>query len=386
MILEKFFSLILSALPISSPAAVENPESLSEKVERLEKKIEEISVLTAGETCGANTALARPILDACDPCDCRKNWFFTLSGIVWHAKVGGTEFAYSSTSPSLSLPLIGRTKKMDLEWDLGLQGGIGYQFHHGGWDAYLQFTAYSTNASKRTKAGSNSSLIPLRGYDRITEAFGSFVFCATAKSQFALNFRRAELELGRHFFLEEYLSFRPHIGVGGYLLHLDQTTRYYGGEPLGNLLGIFKNAVHIHDVSCFWGAGPEMGTDSKWHLGKFWSLVGDIAAGIYYGRFEVHHAEKFSLAFPKNVVYLKENFHSFTPGMRMKLGFEFDSYFNQDQNHFRMNFCYSCQYYWRANQMQRVSYPISDTSLAKFEQISADIGFHGFELSFRLDY
>ncbi len=385
MILQKFFTVLASVLS-GSTSDTNQSETLARKVDELERKIDEMSMVTTGETCGANTALARPILDTCDPCACHSNWFLSITPLLWHVKVGGTAFAYSDSAPDLSLPISGRIKQVDFEWDLGFEATLGYQFNYGGWDMLLQYCSYDTHASESTSVRGDNALIPLKGYEAITEQDGKFVFCQEAKSQFSLNYQSAQWQLGRHFYVEEHLSLRPHIGIAGYVLQLDQIARYYGGQPALENLGLQRNFVQIRDVSHYWGVGPQMGIDTKWHLGKYICIVSDMSSTIAYGRFSVDHGEKYSLGLPNHGVHLQENFHFFTPNCTMKFGLEYNTYINEDRNHLRLSVLYSLSYFLRVNQMQQVQYPIPNTSLAKFQSQSNDVGLHGLQMHFRLDF
>jgi len=290
---------------------------MDSRVSQLENQMQQVRTETAMGTYGAQTAIARPEVDG-------RGWFLTLDILYWHAKVGGTEYAYSDDSPAATLPIKGRTKHIDFKWDWGLRFGLGYNFAHDGWDAHLQYTWYDSSGSNSTRAGLNSSIVPLRGSSQIVATIvppgtinDEFLFCASAKSQFDFDFSALDLELGRAYFISGKLSFRPHWGLKTAWLDLEQTTRYTGGIPRQNsedngaLEGLSINTVHIKGECDFWGIGPRAGVDSKWHLGSGFSIFGDVAAALLFGFFDVDHNERWS-AVEDNRIHLHANRHAFS--------------------------------------------------------------------------
>ena len=119
-------SIAIASLVASSTAFA--GMDMDSRVTQLENQMQQVRTETAMGTYGAQTATARPEVDG-------RGWFLTLDVLYWHAKVGGTEFAYSDNDPSANLPIRGRTKDIDFEWDWGVRVGLGYNFAHDGWDA-----------------------------------------------------------------------------------------------------------------------------------------------------------------------------------------------------------------------------------------------------------
>ena len=100
---------------------------MDSRVTQLENQMQQVRTETAMGTYGAQTASARAEVDG-------YGWFFNFDVLYWHAKVGGTEFAYTDQDPRAQLPVKGRTKDIDFEWDWGIRVGLGYNFEHDGWD------------------------------------------------------------------------------------------------------------------------------------------------------------------------------------------------------------------------------------------------------------
>lgn len=373
-------SIAIASLMTSSVAFA--AMDMDSRVTQLENQMQQVRTETAMGTYGAQTATARAEVDG-------YGWFITADLLYWHAKVGGTEYAYTDQDPTASLPIRGRTKDIDFEWDWGFRVGLGYNFKHDSWEARLQYTWFDSNGSDSTRAGLNSSVIPLRGSSTIVNAGNSdqFLYATSAKSQYDFDYQALDLELGRAYFISGKLSFRPHWGLKTAWLDQEQITRYTGGSPTpnvqapGNTLGLQANTVHIKDDCDFWGIGPRVGVDSKWHLGYGFSVFGNVSAALLFGYFEVDHREKYS-AFVDNQIKLHANRHAFSPTAQFQLGLRYDVYVHNNKQHIGIGLGYEAQYWWRQNQMLK----IDDAAVLKYERYSEDVSMYGLTLDFKWDF
>ena len=373
-------SIAIASLVASSTAFA--GMDMDSRVTQLENQMQQVRTETAMGTYGAQTASARAEVDG-------YGWLFTFDVLYWHAKVGGTEFAYSDQDPRAQLPIRGRTKDIDFKWDWGLRVGLGYNFEHDGWDLRGQYTWYDTCGSANTRAGANSSIVPLRGSSTIvataTASSNRFLYCASAKAQYDFEYSAIDLELGRAYFISGKLSFRPHWGVKTAWIDQEQITRYTGGNidatNSPNTLGLQGNTVHIKDDCDFWGLGPRVGLDSKWHLGYGFSIFGNVSGALLFGHFDVEHRERYS-ANADNRIKLSANRHAFSPTAQMQLGLRFDKYIHDNTQHIGVGLGFEAQYWWRQNQMLK----IDDAQVLKYERYSEDISMHGLTLDIQWDF
>lgn len=260
----------------------------------------------------------------------------------------------------------------------------------------MQYTWFDTNGSDGTRAGVNSSIVPLKGSSQIVAttngAIGNvgdlFTFCDSAKSQYDLDYQALDLELGRAYFISSKLSFRPHWGLKTAWIDQEQITRYTGGNPVANpnvqgadLLGLGISTVHVKDDCDFWGIGPRAGVESKWHLGYGFSFFGNVAGALLFGFFDVDHRERWS-AIEDNTIRLHANRHAFSPTVQFQLGLRYDKYIHNNRQHVGIGLGFEGQYWWRQNQMLK----IDDAAVLKYERYSEDISFHGVTLDIRFDF
>jgi hypothetical protein len=353
---------------------------MDSRVTQLENQMQQVRTETAMGTYGANTATASPQIEG----DCY-GWFFTADVLYWHAKVGGTEFAYTDNDPVGALPIKGRVKHIDFEWDWGFRFGLGYNFDHDGWDIRAEYTYFDSNGSDSTSAGLNSTVIPLRGTSGIVATVANpayqFIFCGSAKSQYDFDYQSVDLELGRAYFVSRTLSFRPHWGLKSAWIDQQQITRYTGGTANDNNLGLGVNTVHVKDDCDFWGLGPRVGVDSKWYLGCGFSIFGNVAGALLFGHFDVNHKERYSLL-QDNRVKMSANRHAFSPNVQMQLGLRYDTYVHCGKQHIGVGLGYEANYWWRQNQMLK----IDDAQVLKYERYSEDVSMHGLTLDIKWDF
>lgn len=360
----KKVSLSVAALAVSAAAFAGS--DLDSRVRELEKEMKEVRTGNPSKTFGANTAPARPEVQGTD-------FFVSFDVFYWQAKVGGTEYCYSNGSSSGSMPEKGTVYDGNPEWDWGFRAGLGYNFEHGQWDVFANYTYFSTSQQTMKTGGANGSVMPLKG----GSAVFSYASAGKATSQFDLDFNRIDLELGRDFFVAEYLSFRPHFGLVTAWIDTKQTVNYSGGNTIG------YNYVRVKDKNDFWGIGPRAGVNSKWHLANGFSVFGTAAGALAYANIEVLHNENYSVNSTTNSIKLNGNLHRFAPMTQLQLGFAYDTYVAEDKQHISLSLGWDIQYWWNVNQSLTTVYPNLDTSHGPtYERASEDLSLQGVTLHF----
>ena len=144
--------------------------------------------------------------------------FITADFIWWKATQDGTEYAATGIqfySPPILFENVpkGEAKTVGEDWAPGFKIGLGLNLDHGGWDLYAQYTWLHAH---------NSNSISNRLYDRpgvIGQTFGVaneiFILGDRATGSWDLRFNVIDLELGRNFYLDQFMTMRPFIGLKG---------------------------------------------------------------------------------------------------------------------------------------------------------------------------
>ena len=385
----KFVSLIAFSLNISAIAFTD----LDDRLDTLEKEMQEISARNPQDTLGASFISARPEVEG--------NWFVTFDLTYWHTKLGGTEYAYTfhdfnaggAALPfgSPAFPLDGDVKDHDFGWDIGFKGGLGYKTPHDNWDVYARYTWYETEDTSSSFKSAPSGLISLTHYLPVVSSH--------VKSHLDVNYNNVELELARSFFVSSQVSFRPHFDVKSAWIDINNDISYTasGISPVfRTFAGLdFKTKERL----TFWGIGPRAGIDSKWHLGYGFHIFGDAAASILYGKFTTLQRDYLPPHFlPNNldgglIFKMRHKFHRYVPFAQMFLGLGWERYINNDKQHLGFKAGYEVQYYWRINQIHQpedvnignVVPPLASARI-QFEKQSEDLMFYGITGEARLDF
>lgn len=334
-------------------------ETNSSRIEVLEKEIE----ILKKELHSMLIKQARP---SANPGIMRDEWFVSMEPIYLYQRTNGTQFAYSNRSQAASLPLKGRTKDINFGWSWGFRAGCGKNITFDQWDLFAYFTLYRNHVSGSARSGQESILIPLRG-SVITQ-----LGVSSAKSNYSLDLYNIDLELGRHYYVSEKLSFRPFIGVKNAWIDQHQEIRYTGGA-------LNRNSAHVNDYCEYWGIGARTGVNSKWHLFDGWYLKGMLSGTVLYGFFDIEHKEKVT---PSQVdrVEIDDNKHRFVPMVQWHFGIGWGTYFNQKENYLDLGIAYEGMYWWRQNQMLKVY----EYSSLRYDNYSEDISVHGLAFKARL--
>ncbi|MCP5506204.1 MAG: MOMP family protein [Chlamydiales bacterium] len=345
-------------------------ETMEDRLDTLEKKMQEVSAKNPQETLGAAFSTSRPDTVG-------THWFGTLGVIYWHPKMGGTEYAYTNTSQNIIITLSrgqfreedtitvqrpnppnGDVKANDFGWDLGLKAGLGYKTAHDKWDIYARYTWFESNSTSSTRKDDPSLLVALKSL--------AALIASHAKSSVGIDYNNIDLELARSFFTSGRFSLRPHIDVKTTWLNLSQRVTYkffnFRDTPITGL--DFK----VNHSCKLWGIGPRIGVDGKLFIGNGFSFNGDLAGSILYSRFKANHKEIWPIIKQSSsqlsggsIYSLKDSFHQFIPFVQMGLSLGWETFLNKKKQHLSLKGGYEVQYFWRANQMSNVDQSLSYT-------------------------
>ncbi len=328
-------------------------QSFDERVTFLEKRVDK--VITKNETLKTEvleTTTARPD-------QTEKQWFLNFDILYWHAKVGGTSFAYSNERASIDLPIQGYTKRIPFNWDFGFKVGIGKHFEHDKWSSSLTFTYFKSADDASMKGSPLNSITPLKG------PFSHSV--KKAKSEYYFGYYNLDLDLYRHYFISHGVSLKPSVGLKNTWLDLNQVVRYSGGDILQG------NTAHTRSVSDMWAIGPKAGFDSNWYLGNGFEVFGLFTASLIYGYFQVSEESKVTPSSSQDFS-IRDRFHRFVPNVGFYLGLGYGSYFYDNKCFIDLKLGYECQYFWRANQSLRLQ---TFNNSYRYDNLSEDLSIHG---------
>lgn len=130
-----------------------------------------------------------------------------------------------------------------------------------------------------------------------------------------------------------------------------------------------------------------MGLSANWHLGRGISLFNEFTMG----KFQISHREKYS-GDNASRISLKSGYQKFCPLARYNFGLAQKCYLNDDQNYLTVKVGFESQYWWRVNQIIRITQDVTAAinekgiSVIKPSHQGFNLSIIGVTIDFRLDF
>jgi len=309
------------------------------------------------------------------PKTCNGDWNVTVAGFYWNAHQDGMEYAVDNhvTNPAnqntpptlediqqLNNVIDATYETPNFQWDFGFKAGIGYCSTCDGWDFNAQWTWYRGKANDHVEAelDDNHTLIAL--WSGFSPAQGSVLYATDIETHWKLELNLVDLELGRSFWTSKYLSIRPFIGLRVAYINQDWNIEHKGGSWAARATpdqDAFNNYVNIDND--YKGVGLRAGLDSDWNFGCGWSIYGNLAAAIVYGRFSIDHDEYNRRAITPHdkttVVSIDESFRAARAMLDLGLGLQWSGMFCECQYGLTIALGWEQHMFFDQNQMWRIN-------------------------------
>lgn len=169
--------------------------------------------------------------------------------------------------------------------DPGVRLGIIYDTPSGVWDTSLYYTYYQTSANDRAEGHVYS---PYLGNFFANNANGSDFgpYYDNAKLDWDFAFHTIDLELARHFVIDNALNLRPFIGLKAAVIRQEIDSHWYGPNDSTGPINTFTTARE-RITNNFWGVGPSLGLDSTWRLyqsiNKSLNIIASLSGAVMWG-------------------------------------------------------------------------------------------------------
>jgi len=271
--------------------------------------------------------------------------FLTADFIWWKTKQSGMTYATTgvlSEPPATPFQTLnnGRDAQVKFDWDPGFKAGAGLNFWHDGWDVYLQYTWLHTDGSNtigRLNGTIPSFALPPLVFD------GTVLAADSAFSRSNLHFNVVDFELGRNFYVSQFLMLRLHVGFKGTWQNQDWRTRYSSrnlslivsqGNPVP-LTGPYR----MHHQSKYYGIGMRAGIDTAWHFTTNWSIFGDFAWTAMWSRYRLKRhdtVDDTNAGEKQRNVNVRSNFYDVKFIGEFQVGLRFEMWFSDDRYHIQI--------------------------------------------------
>ena len=333
-----------------------------------------------------------------------------VSFLIWQSKEWGLEFASKSliaSDPASSYQTFKEHLYIpDFSWSPGFKVDFSFRLPRDNWDLDSRWTFYHgdcTNLKKHFGSqieATGVGIVPLWHYPFIefsspTSAPLRFM---KASGNWRLYFNSLDLNLGREFTPMSSLIFRMNLGAKGSWLRQLYHAEYGDGTII---VGTIRRppAQHFRYISSqmafksySWGLGPRGGLESKWKIGRGFSLAAGAAMSLLSSFFDLrtnfsdrlHNIDDNNKPV-NNDLLLKEHTWELTPVFEGNLGLDWGTCFGRKENPFYlgMTFAYEVQYWWSQNHLQR-NYAFQ--APGNMWDMRGDLQMHGLTASIRSDF
>jgi hypothetical protein len=226
------------------------------------------------------------------PSDCEcGGWFdnlsLSVSALYWKACEDGLAYAVDNEDlVEASVINHGEMEYPGSKWSWGFKVGLGFDFEHDGWDLQANWTWFRTRHHD-DETDETGNLYPM--YSALATA-AEQLSATEAEARWRIRLNMIDLELGRAFFTSRWLTLRPHMGLRGAWIKQSYDIEY---ETLNSTFPVVASSESEVDMkNKFWGVGIRGGLDTRWGFCGNWSIYGNMAISILYGRFHIDHEEE----------------------------------------------------------------------------------------------
>jgi len=255
--------------------------------------------------------------------------FITADFIWWKAQEDGLDFSYDGVAATNSVNASkGHVHHPKTKYEPGFKVGFGLKFKHDGWDLYGNYTWFRTSFDETKKSTSTpSGSIVNSGYYVMDAGTPVSITPSQTNGKWSLDFNVLDVEMGRNFWISQWLTLRPHFGMKFswneqkfIVNYLDIQDDDFSGE-----------GIRLTDKNNQFGVGIRAGLDTAWYFAQKWCLFGEFAATGLWNDFDVSNKQTLNTGSASfvNMNTHEENF-SVTGVLELALGLRFETAFSND--------------------------------------------------------
>lgn len=319
--------------------------------------------------------------------------FASADFIYWTARQDGIAYVRTGVDDYDAAVAFDNTTEGDTfsphtKFSPGFKVGLGLNLGHDGWDVYLNYTWFHTtlNDSQTSQHANSQGLTPLWdiatiGNETAKDHFvvlSSYLSVNNASASWRLRFNNFDLDLGRNFYISQYLTLRPHAGLKGCWYNQKYEVGYSGFFDIDIAEEVLS--THLKFKQSFWGAGVRTGLDTSWYFDNNWSMFGNTSLSALWGRFNDHRYDFVTRAPASNpstlsVINTTYDFHTVKPVLELQLGLRYDYWFSDDRYHVGIAAAWEEQVWFNQNQFFDVGVGYNHPGDLIFQGLTVDLRF-----------
>jgi hypothetical protein len=230
-------------------------------------------------------------------------WLVSVDYLNWDVRQRGTDFAIT-TDDKADTSVRGSVHHLDMDRNSGVRTSLGYRTSSG-WELALGYTYFQTDGVASVGINGFPEAMwatrshPIRNEEALT---------ADASGEFTYNV----FDVEARYPLVRSCPVTVQIFGGLRWADIDQALRVaYNGSDF--------NDGQFSDVSSMTAFGLRLGAESQWHLTSSWSLFGNAAGSILYGRFHTALLET-EVASTDTIVDVRDDYDQAVPVIEAAVG------------------------------------------------------------------
>lgn len=324
--------------------------------------------------------------------------FITADFIWWKSHEDGLNYSASGLGIG-GIPVAktfdptskGKVAAVGSDWAPGFKVGLGLNLAHDGWDLYTEYTwLHSSDESSQNNNIVVSSFTSVGEQGLSTDEANrpTLIRAVESNAKWKHHLNVVNLELGRNFYLSQFLTMRPHIGLKGTWQDTDYLFNFTAPEdtPFGIHILDADNVATVgpyrmHGKTDVWGIGVRSGLDLSYFMTKSWSLYGKLAwTSMWANYYELERHDTLQIPDEQKSKLVaniaNDNLYTIKYVAEMELGLRWETWFYDDNYHFAI----------QAGWEQQAWLNWGVFTVFEEPQIFNDLAFHGLNLKFRFDF
>ncbi len=231
----------------------------------------------------------------------------------------------------------------------GFRVGFGYNLAYDDWDVKGIYAWYQATKTLHGQNGSFNIVI-----DGTGSGFGG-ILATNFNSHWKFHYNVLDLELGRNFFISQYITMRPFASVRGAWIEQKIATNSVGSytifDEATEEFEVLSGSSNLHQKLNYWGVGPRFGVNSDWMFGKcgvsiFFNASGTLLYSGYNSKFKKNDVVGGT---PFNL-YFSNVFHRVRANVELFAGFDYGHCFVKQELDFHVYAGYMLNYWWSLNE------------------------------------
>jgi hypothetical protein len=300
---------------------------------------------------------------------------FTVDFIYFDATQTGLDFARNNLQDSSEVTSQGSIYYPNFGFDPGFRLGFGLDLAHDAWDVMAEYTYFHTGTRTNSYTYADTAT-------QTVDNLADQETLTSARSHWRLKLDVLDVDLGRNYYISQYLAMRPFFGAK--TLWNRET---YNVTAAGPQLALDNTAAQrqIRQYQYAFGFGIRTGLDTSWQFTRNWNIYGNAAFSLMNTHQKV---EVKTLQYTEAGVFTGytqsavSDQNTIQPVVEFGMGLGYDCFFDDDNYHFGIKAGWEFNYFNNNNYFVQPFGISADDQLFRF----GDLSIQGFDLQLRLDF